>query len=163
MNVCAQKINICACALAIYNYRRCRFSVTNKYSPDIQIETQKTLDKFEKFYKVNGYDHEFALFAKDVIFRSFLHLILRLWVFHPDCPMNFLEKRKKALEILNSDPYARMLRLINKKDLKIKEKLIYELLKCKCVCLAYLVFSIHKPYAFEGQLTPFIPFAFTHQ
>lgn len=145
LSVYAKCKNTVACSCVFYNYRVNKKSATNKYNPNIKQQRLKNLYKIKELYIKNNYVDQFDNFNEDAIFRTYLHLILRLWIFHKDCPMNFMNKRKKALEVLNEEPFISIKENVKVEKLSQKRKVIFWLLKKKMVFLAYVIYKMKKP------------------
>lgn len=151
--VCSQNVTIRALAVCTYNYRTGQASATNRYSLNIVEDRLKNVYQLEQFYVEHGYEDELGVFYNEVIFRTYMNFILRLWLFHPGCPMKFSDRRKKALELLNGEPFRRMIPKMELKRLHRKEKIITAFLKRNYVCCAFFLFSLHKPKWMERKKT----------
>ncbi len=145
LEVCDNVDKILAVCRNLYNVRTNRNSATNKYNPNILEERLVNLYKLEELYIEKNYKSQMGIFCNDAIFRTYIHLILRLWIFHRDCPLDFKAKRNKAIEILHGEPFGRMFKNADPKELNIKAKITYYLLNKDLVFLGYKFYSMHKP------------------
>ena len=145
LNVWNKNRTIMAFCKTFYNYRVNCKSATNKYNPNILEERLVNLYRLENLYLERNYISQLDVFYNEAIFRTYVFLILRLWVFHKNCPLGFKSKRMMAIEILHKEPFDRMLKNVNVKKLNLKAKISYYLLKRNLVFLGYKVYLMHKP------------------
>ncbi|MGN0601574.1 MAG: glycosyltransferase family 2 protein [Oscillospiraceae bacterium] len=139
------KLSVIVCgAFSMYNYRHNNLSATKRYTPTILQDRMINILEIEKLYKKYRLDDAFVDFCFDVINRTYLHLVLRLWVFHEDNPISFKKKCALAHEILDKTYFKEKLNGIDMKRLRKKDKVIIWLLKKNMIYLGYKLYGLNK-------------------
>lgn len=145
LNVSLEVQEIVCCAAPVYYYRRNDDSATNRYTPTILEDRMKNILAIEQLYIDYNLDDALVDFCYDVIYRTYLHLVLRQWVFHKDNTISFIAKCKLARSILNNEYFSKKLKGIDLNRLGKKDRYIILLLRRNFVYLGYRLFSLRKP------------------
>lgn len=77
-------------------------------------------------------------FYKEVIFNFFYRNVLPLQVFNKNNKASFWKKNVTACNILYSEPYLHAFRGLEVESFSLRNKVMYELTKCKLIFLAYI-------------------------
>lgn len=145
LNISLAVEEIVCCAAPVYCYRRNDASVTNCYTPTILEDRMKNIIEIEQMYKKYHLDDALIDLCYDIIFRTYLHLVLRQWVFHKNNHISFLKKSELARNILSNEYFSKKLQGIDLSRLRKKDRYIIWLLRKKFVYLGYKLFALRKP------------------
>ncbi|MDO4171033.1 MAG: glycosyltransferase [Lachnospiraceae bacterium] len=145
LNVTLGLNSIICCAAPIYFYRWNDISATNCYNPTIIQDRMENILAIEKLYKKYHLDDACIDFCYDVISRTYLHLILRQWVFHKKNPANFKKKCILAYDILNNSYFKKKLNGIDMSRLRKKDKVIIWMLRNNLIYFGFRLFILKKP------------------
>lgn len=122
-----------------YNYTINSDSLCHKYNENVVCEFSEAIKKMEKFFWKNN-KNKINDFYYTVLFDYYLNNILSQNYFNKKNPKRFYKRYYEAVCTLKSEPFAHVLKEYVPKINNRKFKLIYMLLKRKCIYLSYKLF-----------------------
>lgn len=103
-----------------YHYRRNDGSVTHKLNPSIVSIMESLFEQYGKFLKYAGRDNEVNRIQSTARFRMLFGEYLSLYFCHPDNPKTERELRNEYLELINKEPYSRVVAEMKADGLYVK-------------------------------------------
>lgn len=125
----------------LYHYRMHESSVTKKYNPNIFTYANRLINEVSTFINKYHYnDEKFVQGYHNMVATVFIENMILDFLHHKN-PENYLARRRKFNEVINTNPYKEAFKKVELEQFNVKQKIEIMLLKSKLFLPLLLYFN----------------------